>query len=147
MKINVVEALRDRATASVILDPADPRFETGSAEDRAKARAEWRRARFVHQVVNSGLQEIPRSRLQPLRGARLLEDTETGSFYVERRDGLIDLEYVPDAVGYYSDSTGLPILLEHPSSGAKSRAEMEQLQAKREQRRNAAKPRRQAKRR
>ena len=145
--MRITDALRDRAIARLVLDPADARFVTGSEEERAKARAEWHRQRFISQVLGSDLEEIPRARLQPLRGPRLLEDTETGSFYVPRRDGLIDLDYVKSAVAYYCDPTGAPVLLERPPGALpQTRQELEERRAEREQRRNAPKPRRQAKR-
>ena len=141
------DALRDRAAARMILDPADPKYVTGSEEERKEARQAWYRQRFTAQVMSrDDLEEIPRANLHPLRGPRLLEDTATGAFYVPRRDGLIDLDYIPDAVAYYVDPAGTPVLLERPTGGAKSRAELEQRRAERERRRNAPRPRRQVKR-
>jgi len=144
--VKFTDALRDRAAARMILDPADARFVAGTEEERTKARQEWHRQRFAHQVMSSDLVEIPRAHLQPLRGPRLLEDTATGDFYVPRRDGLIDMEYVKNAVAYFCAADGTPVLLERPS-GVKSRAELEQVRGEREQRRNAPRPRRQVKRR
>ena len=141
------DALRDRAAARMILDPADARYVTGSEEERTKARQEWLRARFTHQVMSSDLEEIPRANLRPLRGPRVLEDTETGDFYFVRLDGMIDMDFVKSAVAYYCAGDGTPVLLERPPGGMpQTRAELERRRAEREQRRNAPKPRRQGKR-
>ena len=91
-------------------------------------------------MTNSDLEEIPPERLQHLGPARLLEDVTTGDFYSPRRDGLVDLDYVTNAVAYYLTAGG-QILLERPS-GVKNRAELEQRQAEREQRRQSAMRRR-----
>lgn len=141
------DALRDRAAARMILDPADARFATGSEAERAEARRQWYRARFTHEVLSrDDLVEIPRANLRPLRG-RLLEDTEDGNFYLPRRDGLIDLDYIPNAVAYYCAADGTPVLLERPGGGLpQTRQELAQRKAEREQRRNAPRPRRQVKR-
>ena len=144
----MTDALKNRGMARMVLDPADPRFVTGSEEERAQARREWLRARFTHEVLSSKLPEIPRSRLQPVRGLpRTLEDTESrdGDFYVVYRGASVDLSFTEHLAAYYFDSSGVPVLLERPS-GVKSRAELEQRRAEREQRRNAPKPRRRMKR-
>lgn len=125
---------------AAVLDPADARYVTGSEEDKKQARAEWYRARFITEVMRANLEEIPRADLQEHRHLGL-EDTRTGEFYVARRDGLVDLAFVPAAVAYFTDLSGLPILLEKPS-GPQNRAELEQLKADREARRNAPQPRR-----
>ena len=142
------DALRDRATARMILDPSAHKYVTGSEEEQQEARQAWHLQRFTHQVMSrDDLVEIPRSRLQSLRGTRLLEDTETGNFYVVRRDGLIDLEYIPNAVAYYCAADGTPVLLERPqASFPATRAELEQRRAERERRR-VNRTRRQVKRR
>jgi hypothetical protein len=115
----------------------------GSEQERAQARAEWRTQKFTYQVLSrDDLEEIASSRLQPLRGTRLLEDVETGDFYVVRRDELIDLDFVTNAAAYYCAGDGTPVLLERPSSGVKTRAELEARRAELELRRAAPKPRR-----
>lgn len=136
--MRIVDALKDRVALATLLDPSDPKYVTGSEEDRQQARAEWHRHRYIAEVMRSDLTEVPRSNLEPFRH-RTLEDTTTGTFYQPRLDGLIDLNYIPDAIAYYIDASGLPVLLEEPS-GPKTRAELEQYQAAREQRRNAPRP-------
>ena len=89
--------------------------------------------------MRSGLEEIPRSNLEPFRFGTL-EDTTTGTFYQPRRDGLIDFNYVKNAIAFYVDRAGLPVLLER-SNGPQTRAELEAREDEREQRRNAPKPR------
>ena len=133
--MKIADMFIDRAALTELLDPASPRFVTGSEDDKKQAREEWRRQRFIADVMRSDLTEIPRSNLEPFR-YRTLEDTTTGTFYEPRLDGLIDLSYIPAAVAYYIDGSGLPVLLEEPH-GPKTRAELEARQAEREQRRNA----------
>lgn len=143
------DALRDRAAARIVLDPGDARYVTGSDEDQAKARAEWHRARFTHEVLSSKLEEIPRSRLQPVRGMRgMLEDTDSrdGDYYVVHRGTSVDLTFAENLVAYYFDPAGVPVLLERPN-GIRSRAELEKRKAERAERRNAPKPPRRGKRR
>ena len=72
------------------LDPSDARFAIGTEEDRKRARAEWHRQRFIAQVMRSGLEEIPRSDVEPFKFG-LVEDTRNGRFYRRRRDALVDL--------------------------------------------------------
>ena len=142
--MKLTDALKDRAAARMILDPADPRFVTGSEEERAKVRAEWFRARFTHDVLSSKLEEIPRSNLQPVRGLpRTLEDTESrdGDYYTVYRGASVDLSFAENIVAYYFDPAGVPVLLERPT-GVKSRAELEQRRAERAQARNTPRPRR-----
>ena len=142
--MKLTDALKDRAAARLILDPADPRYVTGSEEERAEARREWLRARFTHDVLSSKLPEIPRSRLQPVRGLpRTLEDTESrdGDYYTVYRGTSVDLNFAENIVAYYFDSSGVPVLLERPT-GVKSRAELERRRAERAQARNAPRPRR-----
>ena len=142
--MKLTDALKDRAATRLILDPADPRYVTGSEEERVEARREWLRARLTHDVLSSKLPEIPRSRLQPVRGLRgMLEDTEspTGDYYVVYRGASVDLSFAENIVAYYFDAAGVPVLLERPT-GVKSRAELEQRRAERAQARNAPRPRR-----
>jgi hypothetical protein len=136
--MKIAEALKDRTALKTLLDRADPRYVTGSPEDRKRARDEWHRHKYIAEVMRSGLEEISRAEISPLRfGA--VEDTRTGDFYRPRRDGLVDLNWT-SAVAYYCDDAGTPILLERPSSGPQNRAEFEAHAAEREQRRNAPKP-------
>ena len=136
--MRIADALRDRAALKTLLDPTDPRYVTGSPENRKHARDEWHRARFAGQVMSSQLEEIPRAHITFLRFGQV-EDTRTGTFYRRRRDQLPDLDHA-NAVAYFIDAAGTPVLLERPT-GPKNRAELEQQQAEREQRRNAPKPR------
>ena len=120
--MKIADALRDRTALSALLDPADQRYVTGSPEDRKRARDEWHRHRYAAQVMRSDLEEIPRADLAPLRFG-VVEDTRTGAFYRPRRDGLVDLEYA-NAIAYYVDAAGTPVLLERPP-GPQNRAELE----------------------
>jgi hypothetical protein len=120
-----------------MLDPSHPVFVTGTPQEQAQARVEWRRQRFTAQVMRSNLEEIPRSDLASIHTG-LLEDVRDGTFYRPRRDEVADLDHTPSAVAYFVDSRGNPILLERPS-GVKSRAELEQRRADRKALR-AAKP-------
>jgi hypothetical protein len=137
--MKITDALRDRTALSALLDTADPRHVTGSPEDRQRARDQWHRHRYTAQVMRSDLEEIPRKEIAPLRFG-LVEDTSTGAFYRPRRDGLVDLEYMTNAVAYYVDAAGSPVLLERPP-GPQNRAEFERRQAERERRKAAPKPR------
>lgn len=135
--MRIVDALKDRETQRRLLDPADPRFVTGSEEDRKRARAEWRRQCFVAAVMNAKLVEIPRGDLAFGRFG-ILENTRTGDLYRARRGEIEDLDYSP-AVAYYVGADGLPVLLERPA-GPKTVAEREQLRAEQERRRTAPRP-------
>ena len=137
--MKIADMFKDRAALTKLLDPASPRFVTGSEDDKKQAREEWRRQRFTADVMRSDLTEMPRSNLQPFR-YRTLEDTTTGTFSQPRLDGLTDLDHA-DAIAYFLDAAGTPVLLERPT-GVKSRRELEQHQAEREARRAAPKPRR-----
>ena len=121
-----------------LLDPTDAAFVTGTEEDRKKARDEWHKARFVRQMMSSNLPEIRRSSLAFHRFG-IVEDTTDGRLYRARRDGVADIGYV-DAAAYYFAASGVPVLLE-PAPGPKTKAELEQRQAARMERRNALKPR------
>jgi hypothetical protein len=131
--MKIAEALRDRSALKALLDPAHPRYVTGSPEEREQARREWQQHRFTAQVMASNLEEIPRAHLE-LHRFGVVEDDRTGTFYRPRRDGLIDLEFT-NAVAYYVDADGVAVLLERPS-GPATRSEVEQRRAEREQRRN-----------
>lgn len=120
------------------LDPANPKFTVGSPEDRKKAVAQWRRDTFAAQVFRSTLEEIPASRLVPF-WAGLVEDSTSGAFYRPRVDGLRDFNFAGNAVAYFCDDDGYPVLLERPSGFARNRAELEERRADRERRRNAPK--------
>jgi hypothetical protein len=136
--MKITDALRDRAQLAQLLDPASSIYVEGSEESRKEAREAWHRHRFVGQVMSSSLEELPRSDLSFGRFG-IVEHVPTGRLFRLRRDGLIDLEFVPNAVAFYCDETGLPILLE-PAPGAATRAEAEQRQAAREARRNQPRP-------
>ena len=128
------------ATIKGLLDPNHPRYVTGTEEDRKQARDEWHRTRYVARVMASSLPEIPRSDIEPLQFGRV-EDVRSGTFYRVRRDSLADLDWT-NAVAYYTDPAGTPVLLEQPSSGPANRAELQAREAEREARRSAPKPRR-----
>jgi hypothetical protein len=136
--MKIAEALKDRTALKTLLDPADPRYVTGSPEDRKRARDEWHRHKFTAEVMSSGLPEIPRVDIALLRFG-MVENTRNGDLYRVRRDGLIDLNWT-SAIAYYVDADGVPVLLEPSASGPKSRGELEAWEAEREQRRNAPKP-------
>ncbi len=104
------------STIRDFLDPGHARYATGTPEDRERARREWRQTRFTAQVMSSGMNEIPRSDIAPMRFG-VVEDTRTGTFYRVRRDGLVDLDWT-NATAYFVDAGGTPILLE-PPTGAK----------------------------
>ena len=75
----------------------------------------------------------------------IVEHKATGSFYRLHRGELTDSVY-SGAVAYFEDNSGIRFL-EPPSGFPSNRAELEQLRAAREQRRNAPRPRRQVARR
>jgi hypothetical protein len=121
-----------------MLNPTDPVFVVGSPQEQAQARAEWHRQRLIAQLMRAdNVKEIPRADLRAFH-AGVLEDTRTGEFYRPRRDGVIDLQYT-QAVAYFFDAAGSPIVLERPS-GIQNRAEFEERQAERERRRSAPRP-------
>jgi hypothetical protein len=127
----------DRASLATLLDPSNAVYVEGDEQSRKQARDAWHRHRYVGQVMSSSLEELPASTLKP-RPFGILEG-EDGRLYRPRRDGLIDVSYVPTAIAYFCDSTGLPILLE-PAPGAATRAEAEEQQAARRAQRAAPKP-------
>ena len=130
--MKITDVFRDRTALTTLLDPSHPRSVTGSEEDRKQARAEWHQQRFTAEVMRSGLPEIPRADIAHQRFG-VVEDTRNGTFFRARRDGLIDLHHT-QAIAYYCDEAGTPILLERPP-GAQTRAELEAQQTEREQRR------------
>lgn len=123
------------------IDPADRRFVEGSEEDRRRAREQWHRSRFEAEVMRSGLTEIPRANLRPVMRA-MLEDDRDGTFYLPRRDQLVDITFT-NAVAFFAAADGSLVLLERPAGMVKNRLELEQRQAEREARRNAPVRRRQ----
>ena len=123
-----------------MMDPADPRFVTGTTEQIAQARLEWHRQQALQAAMRSSLPEIPRSDLS-FQKFGLIEHIGSGNFYRALRGVVDDPQYSP-AVGYYIDEAGgLPVYLERPVSRPRDRAELEQMRAEREARRNAPKER------
>jgi hypothetical protein len=131
--MNIADVFKDRAAAKLLLDPSHPRFVTGSEADQAKARAQWRADRFLHQLMSSDLSEIPRSDLRPFRPG-VLEDQRTGQFWKPHRGELVDLTYLPGAAAYFIAADGHPVVLEKPP-GPQTRDELEARRAANEQRR------------
>ena len=123
---------------AAMLDPADPRFVTGTEQDREAARREWHKQRFLAQLERSSLPEIPRDNLTFGRFGQV-EDTTTGRLFRVRHDELGDVEYLGGVVAYYLDEHGSPHLLEEPH-GPQSRQALEEQQAEREERRAAPRP-------
>jgi hypothetical protein len=123
---------------AAMLDPADPRFVTGTEEDREAARREWHKQRFLAQLQRSELPELP---LEHLAFGRFggVEDTRDGRLYTRRPDELADLDYATGVVAYYLDEHGSPHLLEEPH-GPQSRQALEAEQAALEERRNQPRP-------
>jgi hypothetical protein len=115
------------------LDPNDARFVVGTEADRKRAREDWHRQRFIAQVMGSGLQEIPRSHVEPFKFG-LVEDTRNGRFYRCRRDALVDLNHT-NATAFYVGHDGVPVLLEEPANGPQNRDELDAQQAERQERR------------
>jgi hypothetical protein len=121
------------------IDPSDARFVTGTAQERQLARAEYRRQLRIAIAMRSGLPEIPRSDLSFLKFG-LIEDLASGNFYHAVRGELDDPKH-SSAVGFYLTASGDPVYLERPAGSPQNRAELEELQAAREQRKNAPKAR------
>ena len=71
--------MSDRRFLGALRDPSDSVFVTGSQEEQATAREEWRRQRFIAELMKSNLPEIPRSRLD--FGRHTITDTATGDLY------------------------------------------------------------------
>jgi hypothetical protein len=136
--VKLGEVLKDRAAMKALLDPSDPRYVVGTEADRAKARDEWHAHRILAQLMRSDLEEVRRADLRPFRFG-LLEHERTGRFYQRHRGALVELHYVPNAVAWFVAADGSPVVLEKPS-GPQTRAELEQQQAERAQRRNAPRP-------
>lgn len=120
-----------------LIDPADRRFVEGDEESRQRARQEWHRQRFAAQVERSELPQLGRADLTPHRFG-IVEHVPSGRLYRVRRDELPDLEYA-NAIAYYLDENGTPVLLEEPP-GPQSRQALEQQQADQAARRAAPRP-------
>jgi hypothetical protein len=118
------------------IDPSDPRFVTGTAQEQQQARAEYRRQLAIAIAMWSGLPEIPSSDLKLLRFG-LIEDLASGNFYFAV-GGEVDPKH-SSAVGFYLTAAGDPVYLERPARPPQNRAELEQQQAEREQRKNQPK--------
>jgi hypothetical protein len=130
--MKIADAFKDRAAWKTLLDPGDSKYVTGTEADQARARAEWHANRFLAQVMNSDLEEIPRADLQPFRPG-MLEDQRTGQLYHLYRGEFIDLAH-PGADAYFIAAGGSPVLLKKPQ-GPQTREEIEARRAANEQRR------------
>ena len=119
-----------------LLDPAHPRYVTGSPAPQARTR---RMAPApLHRrgdALQAGGDPARRHRPAPVRCGR---GHAMGTFYRQRRDGLIDLHFT-NAVANFVEAAGVPVLLEPPPGP--NRAELERQQAEREHREAAPKPR------
>lgn len=133
------DSLRSLEEIRRALDPSDARFATGTEAEQAEARAEWRRQRRNHEIFASKLQELSRSELAFSRRG-FVEHLPSGDYYRVAQGELVDMAYT-GAVAYFVNEGGDGVLLERPT-GIKTRAELEQKQREREERRNAPKPRR-----
>ena len=87
--------------------------------------------------MRSQLPEIPRSEITPLRFGMV--ETTAGEFFVVIRGQVSDPQR-SSAVAFYVDSDEI-VWRERPGNGPRNRAELEQLQAERERRDAAPKPR------
>lgn len=112
--------------------------EGGEAAQR-RAQAELRREQRLHVAMTSGWPELRRSDLEPAH-LGLLEHEPTGDFYAVTRGEQFGENY-DTAAAFYIDPAGDAVFLERPASGAKSRAELEQAQARRAERRKQPRPR------
>jgi hypothetical protein len=124
------------------LKPRLPGFsDTELVEDPAaeqRARAELSRQQAIRVAMTSGLPEIARSDLQPAH-LGLLEHSESGAFFRVSQGTHDDVNFLA-ADAFYMTHDG-PVFLEQPASGPKTRAELEQQQARRLERNSQPKPR------
>jgi hypothetical protein len=134
--MGLLDALRDRGQARQILDPNDHRLHTGSPEERDEARREWYRNSYAARVMNAGWREIPRGQLE-FQKFGVIEDTETGDFL---RVFGGDPDYAESVVAFYVTHDGTPVMLAPVVGVPHNRAELEQIRAEREARRNTPKP-------
>ena len=121
------------------LDRARLALETGTAEEQARARAEFQRQERVAAAMRSGATEIPRGALRFERNGRVV-DERSGTLYVLYRGDTVDptFQVLP---AYYVSASGDVGWLEHPAGGPQTVDELEAKRAEREARRNAPKPR------
>jgi hypothetical protein len=133
----MVDALRDREHARRTLDPGYRRLYEGSLEDQADARREWFRNAYAAKVMNAGWREIPRDDLAFGPFGRVEEVSSGGFFRVFGGDP----DYADGVTAFYCGFDGTPVMLTPISGGVGNRAELEQIRAEREARRNAPKPR------
>ena len=111
----------------------------GGVDAERRAQAELTREQRVRVAMTSGRPELPRSELAAAH-LSLLEHTPTGEFYaVCRGEQYGETHDRFDA--FFVDRNGDPVFLEQPQSGPKSRAELEQQQVAREERRKQPKSR------
>jgi hypothetical protein len=79
--IRIVDALKNRETASRLLDPNGRALISGTPESMAQALREQNRHRHIHKIVSAAKPEIPRSELSFER--YWIEHTPTGRFFRE----------------------------------------------------------------
>ena len=111
----------------------------GGADAERRARDELRREQRLRIAMTSGKPELPRSDLAPAH-LGLLEHTPTGEYYAVSLGEQYG-EKLDTFAAFYIDRNGDPVFLERPASGPKSRAELAEQQAAREERRNQPRPR------
>jgi hypothetical protein len=87
--------------------------------------------------MNGGWREIPRDDLAFGRFGRV-EEVSSGEFF---RVFGGDPDYADGVTSFYCDVDGTPVMLAPISEGVRTRAELERIQAAREARRDAPKPR------
>lgn len=134
--MRIVDALRDREQARRLLDPNAHELFTGTPQEQEQARrARARHMRIAGIFNNSRLREIPRSELDfEALGGRMIEHVASrdGDFYHQFGG---DPQFTGDDVtAYYVTEDGTPVMLQRASSPS-SRADLERIRARKEQRR------------
>jgi len=119
--VRIVDALEARNRLTPAYDPA--------SEAERQARRERQAAAHARAVI-SLMDEVPRKQL--LFSRHWIEDTSTGHFY--RPFGGDPQLCGPDVTKYYVSQDGLVITLERCTNPS-SRTELEQMQARKQQRR------------
>jgi hypothetical protein len=102
--------------------------------DRDQERLEQR----LRTAMRSGLPELARTNLK--FGRHAVEDETSGDLYRIVRGEVDDPRYT-SAVAFFINANGDAAYLERPTSGPKTRAELDARQAEREQRRTQPRPR------
>jgi hypothetical protein len=102
---------------------SDQEIVEGGEDAQRRARDELRREQRLRVAMQSGWPELARADLIPAH-LGLLEHTPTGDFYAVSRGEQYG-EKFDTAAAFYIDPTGAAVFLERPSSGPKTRAELE----------------------